>query len=224
MFQNDKYVRLRFEMYANLLKPFISSNKKILDVGGYTADLFTLLPANTNYYVADFDKEALQVAKQRGAKTELLDFDKQYKEPFAGEKFDILVLTEILEHLIDPGNVLIHLLEKAKPHGKVLISLPNENTIYHRIMSLVGIGVDSFAFRLYKHLHLPTISQSRKFVAEHLTIEEEQYYFNVGFQTTRFEFLGKLAQIVPDSIWAWLANNFPSLFSRGVIFLCSKKS
>ncbi|MFH1896430.1 MAG: hypothetical protein ABH814_03095, partial [bacterium] len=65
MFVNDPFVKLRFETYRKLLEPCLKKGVKILDIGGYQADLLTLLPQDVSYYVADFDKEALAIAKKR---------------------------------------------------------------------------------------------------------------------------------------------------------------
>jgi len=223
MFEKDKYVRQRFEIYKKLLTPYLKPDVKILDIGGYQADLLTLLPKDVRYHVADFDKKALEIAKKRGAKIQQINIDQDYKKIFPKEKFDIILLTEVLEHLVDPRSVLIHAKGLLKQGGVILISLPNENTIYHRIMSLLGFGLDSYAFKLYKHLHLPTITQSRIFVSKQLKIEKQVYWYHVGFNTTRTEYLGKITKLLPPVGWKLLANNFPGLFARGVIFLCQKR-
>ncbi len=77
------------------------------------------------------------------------------------DKFDVVICTEVLEHLVDPVKMVANIKGLMNDNGVVLISLPNENSIYHRIMSLSGKGIDMCAFELYKHLHMPTISQSR---------------------------------------------------------------
>ena len=48
--------------------------------------------------------------------------------------------------------------------GYMIVSLPNENTIYHRILSLIGVGADTYAFKLFKHLHMPTSNKVKIFI------------------------------------------------------------
>jgi len=223
LLSSDPYIKKRLGVYLELLKPYLKKGVKILDIGGYTADFLTLLPQDVKYFVADFDKEALKIAKERGTVTQTVNLDRDFQKIFPKERFDIVILTEVLEHLIDPASVLIHAKQLLKEDGLMLISLPNENTIYHRIMSLLGFGIDSFAFKLYKHLHMPTITQSRNFVSKHLKIIKETYWYHVGFTATRTQWLSKITKLVPDSVWQSLAQNFPSLFARGVVFLCQKK-
>jgi 2-polyprenyl-3-methyl-5-hydroxy-6-metoxy-1,4-benzoquinol methylase len=173
LIKDDAYTKDRLSLYADLLKPYLNPGVKILDIGGYMADLKLFFPNFVEYYVADFDKEALKIAKKRGAKVKQYDFDsKKFSDPFKGEMFDILVCTEVLEHVLDSPFVLQSFLTKLKKGGIVLISLPNENMLYHRLLSLIGIGIDSCAFKLFKHLHHPTIEQSKEFIGKYLKIEK----------------------------------------------------
>lgn len=45
--------------------------------------------------------------------------------PFEDEFFDVLILSEVLEHLIDPWQALARLTVKLKPGGRVYASSPN---------------------------------------------------------------------------------------------------
>lgn len=42
-----------------------------------------------------------------------------------GEKFDVILLGDVLEHMVDPQNVLKNLSDYLKPKGRLVISLPN---------------------------------------------------------------------------------------------------
>jgi SAM-dependent methyltransferase len=220
VYDNDKYADLRLKIYADLLSPYLRESSKILDIGCYTARLLDFLPKDKHieYWGVDFDEKALEIAKQKGANVKFIKFD---TEPILFDyKFDIIVAGEVLEHLINPAKILEQMQQLIKPDGIVLISLPNECTIYHRVMCLFGKGVDSLAFKLYKHLHLPTIKQSEGFVRKYFNIITRAYYVNPGGQGSRWELFGKLTQIVPITVWLWLANVFPGLFARGAIFIC----
>jgi 2-polyprenyl-3-methyl-5-hydroxy-6-metoxy-1,4-benzoquinol methylase len=223
MFERDKYVRQRYELYLNFLSPYLKQDIKILDIGGYRGELKDLLPKDIKYYLVDFDAKALAIAEKKGAKTKKLNFDEESISWTGQEPFDIIVATEVFEHLKDPRRHLKEIQKILKPDGVVLVSLPNENMLYHRIMSLLGFGNDYFAFKLYKHLHLPTIKQSREFLSTTFQIMKEDYYINVGAQSSRVEFLGKFFTLIPDQIWNKLAHFWPSGFARGTVFLLKKK-
>ena len=44
--------------------------------------------------------------------------------PFADEYFDIILMTEVLEHLHDPGTALKELARILSPDGRLLITFP----------------------------------------------------------------------------------------------------
>jgi len=218
MFVEDPYAKRRVKQSFRLLRPYLHRGVRVLDVGCYTADILLLFPDEVDYHGVDFDPRALEIAQQRGAQVQRVDFDNQ-DLPFGEEEFDIVLCLEVLEHLKDPRRHLRKMREVVKKDGVVLISLPNENTLYHRLRALLGYGPDSLAFHPFKHLHLPTIYQSRFLVSEFFNIQKEVYHINVGFHSTRLEFLGKFLATIPDWFWQSLADFWPSLFARGVIFL-----
>lgn len=217
MYEDDKYARLRIKNCAELLLPLIKNTSKVLEIGCYTAEILDYLPENTDYTGIDFDIDATEFAKQKRAKIVYVNFDKE--EIKLSDKFDIIICTEVLEHLIDPHTMMKNIKELLKNDGVVLISLPNENTIYHRIMSLLGYGVDMCAFQLHKHLHLPTVAQNEAFVVEYFKIIKKTSYINPSAKRSRNEWIGSIATLIPDGVWDALANISPGLFARGVIFL-----
>ena len=216
----DKYRTSRLETYAKLLSVGIKDDTKILEIGCYTANLLDFLPKDIDYYGVDFDGEAIEIARKKGAK--VIATNLNYEDIDLNMKFDIVVCTEVLEHLLNPHKLIQKISSLVKTEGYVLISLPNENTLYHRFMSLIGEGIDMCAFELYKHLHLPTISQSRNFVSKYFKIIKEEYYIIPSAKASRSEWIGKCLTLLPDSSWLILARFFPGLFARGVIFLCKK--
>ena len=217
---SDKYSKLRFEIMTDLLRPFISrgTNIKMLDVGCYTADLLKILPGKVDYYGVDSDEEALKVAQMRGAKVFKLDIERQGLSAVS-QKFDIIIATEILEHLKDPQDIVRQIKEILNDDGVVLISLPNECTIYHRLKVLIGKGIDGTGFAPHYHLHFPTIAQNNHFIETNFRVIGRKYWIHTDAGGT----LGRFLRKIPDRFWLGLANLSPSLFARGVIYLCRKQ-
>lgn len=221
MYDEDKYARLRLQKYASLLSVWIIPGRRILEIGCYTGEILKFLPKGTAYFGVDFDEAALEIAKGRGAIVKHVNFDSGQIE--FDQLFDIVIATEVLEHLKNPEAMIRQIKELLKPGGVVLISLPNENTLYHRLLSLLGFGIDICAFQLYKHLHLPTIKQSKAFVGRHFQIVKESFYTNPSCKGSRCEWLGRVLTLFPDVFWEGLARLAPGLFARGVIFVGIKK-
>lgn len=218
-FEQVKYVRRRFLLCKKLLSPYLKEGVKILDIGGRGADFKTLLDLPVNYFVADIDSKALEKASARGAKGIKVNLNEFSAEKFPEKNFDILICAEVLEHLVDPRTVLPKLLTLLKENAVVLISLPNENTLFHRLIGLAGYTTDKYAFEVGKHLHFPTLAQSRSFVSDYVNIKKEAYHYNIDFTHSRFPFLTPFVRIVPEKVWDFLTQKLPNLFARGVIFI-----
>lgn len=211
----DRYAKLRFEISLYLLSRYIKEEVTILDIGCYTADPLKFLPASVNYYGIDGDESALEIAKKRGASVIKLDLENE-QIPLT-RKFDIILATELLEHLKDPEKLIKQIKSLLKEDGVVLISLPNECTFYHRFKVLIGKGIDGTGFAPHYHLHFPTIKQNNKFIESYFKIIKKCYWVHLGS--------GKIEKIlskIPLKFWMQIANLRPSLFARGVIYLCRK--
>lgn len=220
VYDDDKYAMLRIEKYGRLIKERVARGSKVLEIGCYTARIMDCLPEGVDYCGMDFDEAALELARARGAKTIQVHMD--LEDVRTNETYDAVICTEVLEHLVNPCKMMERIGESLKDDGVVLLSLPNENTIYHRIMSAMGFGVDLCAFQLYKHIHLPTITQSRRFVERYFRVIREEYYINPSAKGSRIEWAGRTLGLIPDAVWTWLSYVAPGLFARGVIFVCEK--
>jgi SAM-dependent methyltransferase len=73
----------------------------------------------------------------------------------ADQRFDVLVLSDVLEHLIEPAEVLRWYLRWLRPGGRVMVSLPNMVVWSNRLRILAGIiePTDSGVMdRTHRHL------------------------------------------------------------------------
>lgn len=220
MYALDKYSQSRIEKYASIIRKRLTNAGRVLDIGCYTAALFDLLPKAIKFIGLDFDEEAIDIAKSKGAEVYKCNLEEEQIE--FEEKFDVIVVAEIFEHLKRPMELLGYVNSLLKDDGMLIVSLPNENTLYHRLMSLFGLGIDMCAFQDFKHLHLPTIRQSENFLKQHFQIMQKFYYVNPGAKGSRAEKIGWLFTLIPDFFWNALANALPGLFARGTIFTCKK--
>jgi 2-polyprenyl-3-methyl-5-hydroxy-6-metoxy-1,4-benzoquinol methylase len=220
VYKEDKYAKRRLLKYVEILTPLLRPGLSVLDIGCYTAEIYALLPDYVDYWGMDFDKDAIAIARAKVSRPNQIVYCHFDKEPIAlGRTFDVVLCTEVLEHLIDPNAMMRQICALVKQGGYMLISLLNENTIYHRLMAVFGFGVDSHAFKLYKHLHLPTIAQSEAFIRRYAKICKRDYYINASGKGSRFEFLEPLTSRLPTGFREYVARTAPGLFARGVIFL-----
>lgn len=216
-YNSDRFVKQRFEISKKLLDPYINERAKILDIGCYDGAMLEVLKhglRKIDYTGVDTDALALDIALKRGAKISRVNFETA-DLPFEDCSFDIIIMTEILEHLRNP----LKLLEKAKnllvPDGVILISLPNECTLYHRIKMLFGKGLDGMGFEPGYHLHFPTLRQNKELVSKYFKIIKEEYWYHLGVGG----WLENALKIIPEQIVRFIVKLHPPLFARGVIYL-----
>ncbi len=106
----------------------ISKNSKVLEVGCYTGYMTEYLTKVLNCKVTgiEIDEVAGKFAEKFAEKiiigdVETLDLEKYLN----GEKFDYIILADVLEHLKEPEKTVKKLLKFIKNNGLFLISIPN---------------------------------------------------------------------------------------------------
>lgn len=100
-------------------------NKSILDVGcseGYFGS--KLKKKGAKVIGVDISKSAIKIAKQVLNEVRLVDLN-DGKLPFQDRTFDIIVASEVIEHLIQPQKILNELARVVKKEGMVIITTPN---------------------------------------------------------------------------------------------------
>lgn len=212
MYRKDLYARDRVMKSARLLLAVMNEGDTILDVGCFTQEARKYFPRTMTYKGLDGQKYHKD--------TQVVDLNHGF-EPIPAR--GILCL-ETLEHLVDPLDTLESIEKSLLPGGYLVVSLPNENTLFHRLRALFGT-VDSECFSGEgKHLHLPSLHQSRLFLSGKFRILKELYYISPSGCGSRQVWLGKVLKLIPDFVHQFLADKIPSLFSRGFIFLLQSKN
>jgi len=87
----------------------------------------------------DLSESSIQKAKGRLVEAYVADVTRPELYPFPdGRKFDLIMFSDVLEHLYDPLDVLTRHYPLLAPGGKVLISLPNIAIWNVRLALLAG--------------------------------------------------------------------------------------
>jgi len=100
------------------------SVNRVLEIGpglGYLMDYFLNSNPNIEYSIVESDKENLENLKKKATSyyTNVNDIPNGY--------FDLIVLSHVLEHTIDPNAFLAELFEKVSKKGLIFIEVPNED-------------------------------------------------------------------------------------------------
>ncbi len=104
--------------------------KLLLDVGcreGHQSEQFR----QQGYRVTSIDIESTYRHAQ------IVDVDERL--PFSSDTFDVVWCSEVLEHLLDPPQVVAELRRVSKPGGLLVLTTPNTGVWFQSVMSLVGL-------------------------------------------------------------------------------------
>jgi 2-polyprenyl-3-methyl-5-hydroxy-6-metoxy-1,4-benzoquinol methylase len=123
----SKEVQKLYENIVDVLKKNSLSltNKKVIDVGCGTGKLLDFLSEKFSGFNAtgmEYSSAALDIAKANYSNIRYILHD--INNPFP-EKFDFVLSTEVLEHILYPDKVLSHLLDMTDNNGALFVSVPN---------------------------------------------------------------------------------------------------
>ncbi|HLC48664.1 MAG TPA: class I SAM-dependent methyltransferase [Candidatus Norongarragalinales archaeon] len=170
---------------------------KLLDVGGGNGILGTKLPKGIEYINLDWSKYA----------TIKCDLNKG-KIPFKSRSFDIVICSEVLEHLFNSRAILKEIKRVVKKGGIVIFTMPNEYNLYLRLRYLFGENTahnKPFQGNGEQHVNLPRVKDILDFIREEFEPVEVRYLF-ISHKKYFFDpLINALAQVMP------------TLFCRNVI-------
>jgi len=121
------------------IAPLVGCNKRVLDVGCNYGNTAVYLKLLENEVVGlDISSTFVEKCKERGINAFICDIEAE-KTPDSIGMFDVVIMTEILEHLFDPLEVLVSKIRPlVKKRGHLIVSVPNCAYIVHRLALLRG--------------------------------------------------------------------------------------
>jgi 2-polyprenyl-3-methyl-5-hydroxy-6-metoxy-1,4-benzoquinol methylase len=124
----------------NFILNSVGANLRILDVGCNNGSIGSLLLKQHNdVYGIDIAEHKILLARKRGVKASILDVENQ-DLPFKANYFDVVLLTDVIEHVFDTDLLLEKIYRVLKPGGKLLITTPNVASLGRRLMLLLGLN------------------------------------------------------------------------------------
>ena len=163
---------------------------RVLDVGcgnGFLAGQF--LQRGCQVVGLDLSEQGVEIARKTypKARFEVLPADERILENLNERPFDIVVSTEVIEHLYAPRPFVKGCLSALRPGGRFICSTP-----YHGYLKNVGLGLmgkwDAHANPLWDGGHIKLWSRRTLF----------QLLAESGFSNLRFRGVGRLP-------WLWMS-------------------
>ncbi len=198
MTRHESFVREKFIHVSKL----ISEGSRILDIGCNNGKLRDFLK-NSVYYGVDIDKKLISELVKEGIKAKSADLNKD-ELPFKNEKFDFILLLDILEHVVNPQKLLLDAKSRLNKDGKLIISLPNDYHILNKLRFFLNKHITEDPFAPYGHLHYFPIKSGEKFLNSN------------GFEVLNAVYLTPIKA-------KFLTFLFPQAFVRDVLYLLKQK-
>ena len=118
---------------------YISDGMAVLDVGCSTGYIGEKLKEKRCYVVGiEIDEAMAEVAKRIYDKVIIGNVDEIRGLPFPDRHFDVIIFSDVLEHLKRPDVILTRFKRYLNPDGFVIASIPNVARLEFRIKMLFG--------------------------------------------------------------------------------------
>ncbi|MDB5349032.1 MAG: putative methyltransferase [Planctomycetota bacterium] len=165
----------RLDFIFDLLPP---ETAQVLDVGCGPGVQFLGQVSRREFTGLDVAREALDRAEANGYTT--IQHDISTGLPVEDARFDLVVMTDILEHVVDPLGLIKEAHRALRPGGHALISVPNHFYLANRLRILRGKGLilpwsnhqvyqdfDYFHLRFFRFDSLCSMMDAGGFDVEH---------------------------------------------------------
>lgn len=154
----------RIQCISDMVRP-LGDGLNILDVGGGEGIIGESLWKLGNH-ITTLDLPTVATQAHRNQNLSAVTGDAE-RLPFKPETFDVVLASEIVEHLWDPHSFLDDAYRILKPHGHLIISTPEGKA---------GLRYDS-------HKHYFTTEIFEKLLASKFTLTDVKHLTNVGTPT-----------------------------------------
>jgi len=137
LFEPDKpYYQHDWQWYYPKLIHMIPDNSSVLDIGSGSGGLALHLKDNKRCHVTCYDMsyEAVMMCREKGLEARVRDVENERVEG----KYDVVIMTAVLEHLINPRYVLWKVRNHLRDNGHIILAQSNFSDLLSRLRYLIG--------------------------------------------------------------------------------------
>jgi ubiquinone/menaquinone biosynthesis C-methylase UbiE len=219
-FAFDKFMvegmRRRYQEFFSLYK--ISNDDLILEIGsGGGPALSVLNNLNCRYYMLDVSDRNLRRIKQNKIYPVLPTTGDVYKIPFSANTFNLIIMSEVLEHLSDPLMALTEVKKFLKEDGFLIISVPYKEKITYQICIHCNKPTPT-----HSHLHSFDINSLKKLIID-AGYKPNRFSRNLNIVAHRLH-LYLLLKKLPFKLWKAVDAFFNQIVDKpaSLILMCKK--
>ena len=141
--------------------------------------------------------------------------------PFKDEKFDFVINKDVLEHLLNPENLVHEIARITKIGGFALIHVPNHFPISGRLKLLFKNTIDPFHY----------FPDSRRWDFPHIRFFNQQDFLGLMLSSGlkpvvnlchHFPSFPKIGRLMPRTLKKRISQQYPDAFAEGFTYLFKK--
>lgn len=180
---------IEVKMFKGIVKKLYGNDLSVLDVGGGTGWVLNSLKKATNRFkyfnIVDIDENAESTAIGNG-----YSFFKGKIEDYKPKnKFDLIIMLNLIEHVSDPVLVLNSIKDMTKKNGLIVIKTPNNDSLDARIFKEYNWG------GLHAPRHFNIFSKkSIEILAEKIGLKVESIKYTQGAPQWTTSVMGLLSK------------------------------
>ena len=143
---SDYYEKFQKERHKNgtvriserllFIKNEVGQQRRVIELGCRFGSIIELFYENNDVTGVDIDNNALEICRKKFPNISLLNCNLNSGLPFDDHSFDVVVITEVLEHLPYTDITLSEIQRILKPGGKIVGSVPNATRLRNRLRFL----------------------------------------------------------------------------------------
>ena len=184
-FMSEDYWQSLEEVTLKQIVSVLKTGDKILDVGVGLGRLLSQLTLNVEKYGVDISKSYLNEAKNKGINVCLSKIEEL---PYNDNSFDVIVTTDVLEHVFDLNQCVREIKRVLKPNGYLIVRVPYKEDLSAYVN-----------YDLYEFIHLRNFDENSldlffrkifnfQFINFELAgIIENNSRLNIPFQTVKYK-------------------------------------
>lgn len=182
---SDKWIEdLSQKYFFQVLRQLLTKNARVVEMGfgdGLSSSLLSSLPIDLT--IVEGSISLVDRARSEPCLKAATVVHSMFEDFLPDHKFDFVIAAHVLEHVNDPASLLKHIKNWLLPSGKVVIVVPNAESIHRRLAVLMGLqpALDSLSGRdrLVGHQRVYSLSSLKNDVhdAGFSVLKEFGYFF-----------------------------------------------
>ena len=205
----------RYQEILHLGSP--KSNSLIMDIGSGGGVISLIQQADSYYLPVDLSDNNLKRIKELSAENTFPVNGDTYHLPFTNDSVDLIMISEVIEHLGSPLKALKEAGRILHPDGKLIVSVPYMEKISYQICIHCNKPTPT-----HSHLHSFNIDTFRDLLIE-AGLKPVKFSKNLNKVTNRLH-INYYLRSIPFRMWKLMDSLFNFLIDKptSMIFVCKK--